>query len=393
MTLLDVGTPPDGFQGWESNHIRFHGFASLPSARGADIKSPMFTCFGHQWQLQIYPGGRDDSQNGMVSVFLHHLSDESMKILFNLRVTNANDQTVAPARPADAENMFGVSTGTDVNQTWGWVDFANHFSIHDLVGGTLVIEIRMKLIEPTNSLSFIPKNPFYNTMLKVFMDKETADVVFEVDDGEQEQQGRKSRSKSPKKSHVKFHAHRLILQKCSPDLAALCGSSGEVPISDVKPEIFRYLLSYVYGGKVSDDVLKTHFKDIIDAADRYGIVLLKLEAEAWYAKETTIEVDTMMEHLLYADAKNCALLKEAVMDFIIENGVEILEKVSLQDLSEVSGPDLLTAMSRGKKKSGSAGGDQFSTMRVSELRKRLEEKGLDVDGSRETMIATLRNNA
>ena len=158
MTLLDVGTPPDGFQGWESNHIRFHGFASLPSARGADIKSPMFTCFGHQWQLQIYPGGRDDSEDGRTGVFLNHLSDESMKILFKLLVTNANDQTVAPAWPADAENMFGVSTGTDVNQTWGWVDFANRFSIpYDLVEGTLVIEIRMKLIEPTNSLSFIPK--------------------------------------------------------------------------------------------------------------------------------------------------------------------------------------------------------------------------------------------
>ena len=321
MTLLDVGTPPDGFQGWETHTIRFHGFASLPSAKGDETKSPEFACFGHRWQLQLYPGGRVDSEDGRTGVFLNHLSDESMKILFNLRVTNANDGVVTQ-HPADDESYT-----FDQDEALGRKDYRRAGILAVLVKGTLVIEIRMKLIEPTNSLSFIPKNPFYNTMLKVFMDKEFADVVFEVEDGEQ--QGRKSRSKSPKKSHVKFHAHRLILQKCSPDLAALCGSSGEVPISDVKPEIFLILLRYVYGGKVSDDDLKTHFKDIIDAADRYGIVLLKLEAEAWYVKETTIEVDNMMEHLLYADAKNCALLKEAVMDFIIENGVEILEKVSL----------------------------------------------------------------
>jgi hypothetical protein len=34
----------------------------------------------------------------------------------------------------------------------------------------------------------------------------------------------------------------------------------------------------------------------------------------------------------------------------------------------------------------------LNTMRVSELRKWLQEKGLDVDGSREAMIETLRKN-
>ena len=34
----------------------------------------------------------------------------------------------------------------------------------------------------------------------------------------------------------------------------------------------------------------------------------------------------------------------------------------------------------------------MNTLRVSELRKGLQEKGLDVDGSREAMIETLRKN-
>lgn len=52
--------------------------------------------------------------------------------------------------------------------------------------------------------------------------------------------------------------------------------------------------------------------------------------------------------------------------------------------------DLLVATTR---KSDVAGddGDEFSVMRVGELRRRLHKKGLDVDGSREAMIAALQS--
>ena len=53
-------------------------------------------------------------------------------------------------------------------------------------------------------------------------------------------------------------------------------------------------------------------------------------------------------------------------------------------------PDLLTAMNRDDNQ-GSP--NKFSMMRVSTLRKMLDEKGLDVDGSREAMIARLEQSA
>ena len=52
--------------------------------------------------------------------------------------------------------------------------------------------------------------------------------------------------------------------------------------------------------------------------------------------------------------------------------------------------DLLTAFSRGKKStSKSTPDDDLKFMRIGELRKRLHDKGLCIDGSRETMIALL----
>ena len=103
-------------------------------------------------------------------------------------------------------------------------------------------------------------------------------------------------------------------------------------ISDVKPDIFQYMLGYVYGGSVPKEELMTHAKDIINAADKYSIVNLKLEAEAAYLNSTIFTVDNAMDNLLYADAKNCALLKETVLDFLADwNSTEAMNNISFAD--------------------------------------------------------------
>ena len=169
-----------------------------------------------------------------------------------------------------------------------------------------------------------------------------------------------------------------------------------IPIMDVKPDIFRHLLCYAYGGTVSDEDLKANAKEIIDAADRYEVVSLKLKAEASFVTSTTITIDNVMDNLLFADSKNCALLKEAVMEFVVENVDDVYKKISFDDVPGHLMKDLLSAMQRkgaGKKGNGNKSRDKYTTMKISDLRKQLHGKGLDVDGSRETMIATLKESS
>ena len=81
------------------------------------------------------------------------------------------------------------------------------------------------------------------------------------------------------------------------------------------------------------------------------------------------------------------------MDFVVENGDEVYEKVSFESFPGHLVKDLLSAMNRGKKKDGASGStitNKLNSMRISELRRELHVRGLDVDGSRETMIATLK---
>ena len=67
-------------------------------------------------------------------------------------------------------------------------------------------------------------------------------------------------------------------------------------------------------------------REIIDASDRFGVTNLKLEAEAYLVQKATFTVENILDNLLYADSKNCALLLERAMDFVVENKDEIKER-------------------------------------------------------------------
>ena len=175
-----------------------------------------------------------------------------------------------------------------------------------------------------------------------------------------------------------------------------------VPITDVTPEIFRHMLYYIYGGEVPKEELEGNTQDIIDACDKYGVVLLKLEAEACYVKTIQLSIEDLMDNLLYADSKNLALLKEAVMDYIVANKNSIIGNISFDNVPGSTVTDILTAMARVDQNedelvdadsSNSERSINYNKMRVSELRGKLDQMGFDVDGSREAMISILKEQS
>jgi speckle-type POZ protein len=281
----------------------------------------------------------------------------------------------------------------------GWSNFIERSDILDESknlldsDGTLTVGVSIKE-EPSDV--FVPKNPLHKMMQGIFLDEDTADICFEVC-GAEAKKGKKKKAKASDS----FHAHHLMLKTCAPmlaDLFDLEDSNGKIAtatITDIKPDIFRHLLFYVYGGSVAEEDLKTHAKDIIDAADKYSIINLKLEAEAAYVKSTTITMDNAMDNLLYADAKNCALLKETVINFLAENSAKAYEKISFADFPGHVVKDLLLAFSNSSKKdaNGATAAEELTSLSVSDLRRKLEEKGLDIDGSREAMIESIKNNS
>ncbi|KAL7527421.1 hypothetical protein ACHAXR_001953 [Thalassiosira sp. AJA248-18] len=87
-------------------------------------------------------------------------------------------------------------------------------------------------------MPFIPENPCSKMILNIFVDEESADIVFEVRDGD-----------VSKRTFNSMH--------CSPVLAEHCGPGATyVSIPGVN------MLYYVYGGKAEEEDLKAHAKEI-----------------------------------------------------------------------------------------------------------------------------------
>eukprot|EP00984_Skeletonema_dohrnii_P004977 scaffold1761_cov78-Skeletonema_dohrnii-CCMP3373.AAC.10 len=385
LTTLDMGCPSSTGEEWASVKILIHDFADLPSAVGKYTRSPEFKCSGHRWCIKLYPGGTDEASVGYLSLVLQLCSGGN--------ATAAFEASFLDKYQSVRHTMRGTEQSFHSGRLRGWPQIVSRSYILNQSNnilddkGTLAVVVSIKR---DSASPFVPSNPMKSMIMGMFLDEETADVCFEVNAGVNVDDADEA-APLP----VPFHAHSQILQGCAPMLASLFGSDEEeiatASITDVKPAIFRHLLHYVYGGSVAEGELTTHSKDIINAADKYSIVNLKLEAEAVYVKSTKITMVNAIDNLLYADSFNLALLKEVVLDFLAENHDEAIGSLSFDDVPGHLMKDLMVAF--GRKMKGTNEGSNYTTMRVSELRMKLAKVGLDVDGSREAMIEALSARA
>ena len=392
---ISVGCPPSSPGGshwlsgedWTSFQFHFHDFANLSITRDDFVASPKFTCNGQQWELWVYPGGHILAAEGQVSFFLRHLSKETVTTSYDVKIVDKFGDTKLSIT-SKKRKFIGIDN-------WGIPNFLSRSVIMDesqntLDSGTLTVVVSIE-VEPTPV--FFPKNPLSKLMQEKFNDEATADVCFEVSTkGEKEDDGGMT---------TPFYAHRFILETCAPMLAAICGPNNDsggvvtASVNDIKPEIFSHLLSYVNGMTVPEEELKANAKDIIAASDKYSIVNLKLAAEAAYVQSADICFDNVMDHLLYADSMNLALLKEAVMNFLAENPFEAAERLSFTDSFQHVVKDLLITVGRNNNKYANGAYvkfDELTTLSVSALRRQLDKMGLEVDGSREVMIESIKSH-
>ncbi|KAL7539581.1 hypothetical protein ACHAXR_009406 [Thalassiosira sp. AJA248-18] len=364
---LPVDGRPLAFQ------FSFRGFETLPVTQC--LGNAEFSCFGHNHKFSMWCLPNND--------------DREYLTCFLQSATNNNDENVDMWCEAEIICSDGSHRRMTPLRVKGVFQFPYQEVIDPensvLIDGALVFRVHLKESGTTpNPPPFIPTNPICEAMLNYFLDEKSADVVFEIEDDNN--------------TREKIHAHRFILKPCAPTLAELCEGSGEgVPITNVKPNVFRILLYYVYGGKVSDKLLSDHCIEILNAADRYNIANLKVEAEVWYVENTTITLENVVGNFYFADTKKCPLLKEKVMDFILDNRREFLHNCSTLDLphSQYMLSDILAALAKRENEEKPSAGDnpsKFTTMPINNLRRRLHSIGLGVDGTREMLVAALEEN-
>jgi len=293
----------------------------------------------------------------------------------------------------------------------GWPNFISRSRVLDIQSqlldeyGTLTVIVKVQLFQERDT-NFVPRND-----LNMFK------LLKEANSPNNDDEENIERSSTANTADVKFsvegetiHAHRLILKLAAQTLAYLCEDVDEdtaIPILGVRSPIFQGVLRFAYGDVVPEEVwttksgttnnteriLTSPSMELLDAANRFGVVGLKILAETKVA-ETDIFISTASDLILYADAKNCPLLKERVVDYFVVHAEEIRKHPSFQKVKESACilDELMEALlSKRILRSFSLGDNDvdYDTMGVNLLRRKLDERALDVDGSREMLIQRL----
>lgn len=266
-----------------------------------------------------------------------------------------------------------------------------------LARGALHIDLVIQPELKVNLPSVSSQNALLTNMLRMFDMGYHTDVSFEFPSSEM------VLARAGLENSYLF-AHKLVLLANSPELASFFFEDEEErSVETMKPKVvvegtsyavFKHLLRYIYGGGLPDeDFMVEHAKEIIDAADKYSVVGLKLEAEAILVSSHSINTSNVVEYILFADAHNCALLKEYAMSYFVSRSEDIMRSKSFSDLALSNDlmRELWSATGRGGVAATSDGND-LRRVPVFKLLQMLAEKGLDVDGSKEMLVARLESS-
>jgi hypothetical protein len=315
---VHVGSAATDFPMEEIRLVHFHNFKSLPTTKGEVVESPEFDCIGHKWKLQLYPGGclkTDDgimweSDDGYIGVYLICLMPEGKGILADVLFT--------------IKRNSGYNCSNDLINGWAqYDDFmliegGHRYGSEDYVKRDEVMAIGSELLRQ-GTLTF-------EVCMKLHPDSYC--------------------HREPQESSLSA-AHRTVLRAHAKELAELCesfGLSNPMRIDDVKPDVFRIMIGFVYGEVIPAEIWKEQVQYITDptkqnqsilfAAGKYGFSALKSKAEVWCVKFVKLDAQNVINHLLYADANSLSQLKEAAMNCITENSKDVIASESFALLSE-----------------------------------------------------------
>jgi len=284
---------------------------------GERVTSPDFHADGDdevKWYIQICPNGAAEEDKGWISAFLHHRigSDSRPPINTKFTFTAVSDQERKKVWSKTTERTFALKEPYRDGYGWGKI-----FKLADVLESnffSFVCQLEYADPNPTIKITVLP-SPY------VPLSKED-DVSFIVYGKE-------------------MKAHKAIVSARSPVFAAMVESGmkesveNRVKIDDIEPGIFEALLRFIYTDRV--DLTQVDVEDLLVAANKYMLPLLKLECQKNLAERLTTENCVGM--LVLADLHNCVHLKRSAVRFILRNRDGVLQSDHWKDLKQ-SRPDL-----------------------------------------------------
>jgi len=277
-------------------------FNGIYMSAGKSLRSKVFSCGQHEWAMDLYPFGREDTAFLDIDLVPMHPKD---KPLAQGRVTlsaNGKKETIDLAlkcydEPVDlfeeAEmDREKLNLHNDLNMKFD-------LTIH------IVLTCVQKTVEVPELMAVrVPDSKQTANFKRLFNSGKFSDVAILC--GERE-----------------FPAHKCILSAQSPVFAAMFehdmeeAKSNEVNIADFQPDVVESMLMFMYADKITQ--VDEQVPDLLRAADKYCLPELKAHCELIMRK--WLRVDNVGHFLALADLHSAAQLKQDAIDFILNADV------------------------------------------------------------------------
>ena len=352
--------------------FRIHDFENRTEKLDEYFSTATGCAHGFEWYLKVYPRGdeesKDDSGDEYVSIYLFQEGKDNVIVEYEIRCHT----TSRKAEKFEFSSLYGhgclrfVKRSEILDKSKGYLD--------DL--GTLNVEITIEPYVEKKSIWYpklIESNPFTTDLFNSRDD--TGDVVFDVEG-----------------KHCK--AHKNVLSFRASTLASMADDSDSevVQIEGVSHGDFSILLQWIYAvlePSQIDEVWKDQKKvtSILVAADKYECIDLKLLSESVLA-DKFLTKESAANLLILADSHSCPLLKEAAVNIIIENAAEIMLSEDWNLVGESN--HLKQEINMYLKSDFPDEEKEFNGFSISDLRRRLENVNLEVDGDRKMLVDRLK---
>lgn len=370
---------------------------------------------GNCWRLQLYPGGCSDAvEEGMIAIILINVGDADVTAKFTVIVRNSLGHAVR-LESNNAFHLFAKRGKRGFGYGYSDTRFMKRERILDKENGILVngsslhIDIAIEA-KPHKEELYYPVAPVVPNMLKLFECGQDADVSFLVDGkivdahlpvlranapclANRFKQGHKYDELLPTVQHTRLVARRHSHSSgCS--IPSVTETESFTLVVDTSAEVLKLILRYVYAGVLPDQ--NTMLKlgtGLIEVAHQFEIFDFKMLVENALIEGCIFHHKNVVDYLLFAEANDCALLKEYAMDYFVLHVEDVLTSKYTKKLQAV--PELMKEVLFAVAKSDKKAIQQSPVrlMTVSEMRKELAKEGLSVYGSKDVLLSRLEGSS
>ena len=322
-------------------------FLSRPEKNREYISSSHFTVSGPNdqvttWRIHMFPKG--DYSSHFVSLFIESTEKKIIKANFCFSILNEKGQKV---------KSFNFPTESYVRVSE---------SGQDIVGGDCILIEELKDnpdLLPSGNLIIVCDLTVYGPEVIISGSKFPKNEKLALVDNSMKQMCEQvgklfsenkfsdgwGNSQIGKFSDVQitcgeevFHCHRSILSVRSPVFEAMFESdmleknSRSAEIKDIKPDVVKEMLHFIYNGATStENLMDEIMKNLLGAAEQYQLNLLKNKCEEKLC--SILEVSNSVELLVLADLHQAPKLRKMAMMLVTSNMDEIVNTDVYKELN------------------------------------------------------------